>query len=307
MGKKKRNFVHFSNNKILREMFTSNLVLTIPNVLKLIGISLFILAPVRPQWGDEQVKTEQSGVDIVSVIDTSGSMKALDFEIDGERADRLFIVKNVLKEFIKQRKGDRVSLVTFGETAFTLSPLTSDLKSLDKVVDELQIGMAGESTALGNALGVAVKRLKSLEAKTKIVILLTDGRNNSGEVTPSEMASVAKELGIKVYTIGVGKKGGQAPFPINSFFGKKIVYQNVDLDDETLISIAKETNGKYFNATNTEELKNIYTQIDRLEKREVKSFSHVKYRDYYHYPLIFGLLILLIESFLRTIKWRVFP
>ena len=193
-------------------MFASNLIVTIPNLLKYVGISLLIFALVRPQYGDEQVKTEQSGVDIVTVIDTSGSMKALDFEIDGERADRLFIVKKVLTDFIQQRKGDRVSIVTFGETAFTLSPLTSDLKSLEKVVSDLQIGMAGESTALGNALGVAVKRLKSLEAKTKIVILLTDGRNNAGEVTPLEMASVAKELGIKVYTIGVGKKGGRLLF-----------------------------------------------------------------------------------------------
>ena len=127
-----------------------------------------------------------------------------------------------MKEFIKQRKGDRVSLVTFGETAFTLSPLTSDLKSLDKVVDELQIGMAGESTALGNALGVAVKKAqKAWKQKTKIVILLTDGRNNSGEVTPSEMASVAKELGIKVYTIGVGKKGGKHHFLSIAFLEKK--------------------------------------------------------------------------------------
>ena len=269
--------------------------------------TVFILSLSRPQLGDEQKRTNETGRDLVILVDTSGSMKALDFKIDGENIDRLSVVKKVLRDFVNKRKGDRISLISFGDYPVTLSPLTLDTSSLGETIDQLEIGMAGESTAIGSALGLGVKRIKNIKAEEKIIILMTDGRNNSGDVSPEQMSTVAKELGIRIYTIGLGRTNGEAPFLVNGFFGKKVVYRNVDLDDETLKKISRTSGGKYFNALDTKALEEVYQDIDKLEKRESEMFSHVNYRDLYPYLLAFLALLVLLEAGMRVTRWRVFP
>jgi Ca-activated chloride channel homolog len=276
-------------------------------ILRYLTLAFLIVALMRPQEGEEKEQIPESGVDIVLAVDTSGSMKALDFEIDQERVNRLQVVKKVLKEFINNRRGDRMSIVTFGETAFTLAPLTSDVDSLMSITEELEIGMAGEATAIGSAMGVAINRLKQLDAQSKIIILLTDGRNNAGKVGPIEMSDVAREVGAKVYTIGIGKIGGRAPFEVDSFFGKRTIYQNVDLDVGTLTKIAENTGGIFFNATNMDELNSIYGKINELEKREIKVHKFVNYKDHYFYFLFIGIFILILEVFFRTFRLKSFP
>ena len=309
ISKKRRGqfFIDHSFTGKLNNTSKSDELVRIVHLLRYIALILLIVALMRPQEGEELEQIPESGVDIVLAIDTSGSMKALDFERNGERINRLEIVKDVLKNFIIERKGDRMSVVTFGETAFTLSPLTSDVNSLLKIVGELEIGMAGEATAIGSSMGVAINRLKNLDAQTKIIILLTDGRNNAGKVGPIEMSDVAKEIGAKVYTIGIGKADGRAPFEVDSFFGKRIVYQNVDLDVETLTKIANNTGGQFFNATNLDELTKIYQKIDNLEKREIKVKKLMNYKDHHFYFLLLGILLLVSESFIRSFKLRSFP
>ena len=279
-------------------------------ILKLINLFayiVFVLSLARPQYGNKQKKINDSGRDLVVVVDTSGSMKALDFKIEGENTDRLSVVKQVLKKFVQKRQGDRISVISFGDYPVTLSPLTLDTSSLEDTVDEMEIGMAGESTAIGSALGLAIKRVKDIKAEDKIIILMTDGRSNSGDVSPLQMAGVAKELGIKIYTIGIGASDGKAPFLVNGFFGKRVVYQNLDLDDRTLIEISESTKGKYFNALDSDSLSGIYDDIDKLEKRESEMFSHVEYKDYYPQLILFLLFLLMMELLLRITLIRVSP
>ena len=309
ISRKRRNhfFIEHSLTDQIKDSLSSNNLVRFFHVLRYLILFFLVLAIMRPQEGEELEQVPESGVDIVMAIDTSGSMKALDFEKDGDRINRLHVVKDVLKDFIIKRKGDRMSVVTFGETAFTLSPLTSDVNSLLQITNELEIGMAGEATAIGSAMGVAINRLKNLDAETKIIILLTDGRNNAGKVGPIEMSDVAKEIGAKVYTIGIGKINGRAPFEVDSFFGKRIIYQNVDLDVETLTKIATNTGGQFFNATNLEELGQIYQKIDELEKREIKVKKLMNYKDHYFYFLLIGIILFKMELVFRSLKLRSFP
>ena len=179
------------------------------------------------------------------------------------------MVKDVVTEFVENRESDRLGLVVFGEEAFTQCPLTLDHNILLSLLDKLAIGIAGDSTAIGSAIGIAVKRLKDLESESKVIILLTDGRNNAGDLLPLQAAEIAKSYGIKIYTIGVGTRG-KAPFLVDTVFGKRYMYQEVDIDEDTLKKISTLTGAKYFRATDLESLKDIYQQIDRLEKTEVK-------------------------------------
>ena len=276
-----------------------------PIILRFIAITLFIIAFARPQEGHKRTEILSQGVDIVLAIDTSGSMQALDFKKDGTQVTRLSVVKDVVAEFVKNRETDRIGMVVFGANAFTQCPLTLDQNILLSFLDKLKIGMAGDATAIGSAIGISARRLKDLKSKSKVIILLTDGRNNSGAISPLQAAEIAKSLGIKVYTIGVGKRG-KAPFLVDSIFGKRLIYQNVDIDEEVLNKISKMTDAKYFRATDLKSLKDIYKQIDLLEKSEVKSIDHSEHKELFHYFLIPGLILLLTEivfsnSFLRRL------
>jgi len=239
-------------------------------------------------------------------LDTSGSMQAMDFQIDDNPATRLTAVKKVVREFIEKREMDRIGLVVFGEEAFTQSPLTLDKGLLITLVDQMQIGMAGDRTAIGSAIAVGGKRLKELKAKSKTLILLTDGRHNAGTVTPEEAAEAVRALGVKIYAIGVGGKG-PAPFKVDTAFGPRLIHQEVDLDEQTLKKVASIGGGQYYRAADSEQLSEIYEIIDREEKTEVKVKEYFHFRELYYYLLIPALILLGAEILLRSTFVRVIP
>ncbi|MFC1814651.1 VWA domain-containing protein [Thermodesulfobacteriota bacterium] len=278
----------------------------VPLALRTACLILLILTAARPQLFNVSREIRSSGVDIMICLDTSGSMQALDFQLDGKPVSRLTAVKKVVSEFIAKRESDRIGLVVFGEEAFTQSPLTLDKGLLLNLVEKMEIGMAGDRTAIGSALAIGGKRLKDLKAKSRILILLTDGRHNAGTVTPEQAAEAVRALGIKTYTIGVGGTG-PAPFRVKTFFGTRIVKQRVDLDDVTLKKIARIGEGKYFRAADSKQLSEIYDIIDQEEKTDimVKEFFH--FRELYHYLLIPALILFGLEILLRTTILRVIP
>ena len=278
----------------------------LPLVLRMIAISLLVLALARPQEGHKSTEILSVGVDIMFALDTSRSMRALDFIKDEKRDTRLAMVKDVVSQFIENRPNDRMGMVVFGSEAYTQCPLTLDQEILQSFLSKLDIGMAGDSTAIGSAIGIAVKRLKDLESKSKVIILLTDGRNNAGNLPPLQAAQTAKAFGIKIHTIAVGTHG-KAPFLVNSIFGQRYVYQQVDIDEDTLKKISDLTGGQYFRATNLESLKAIYKQIDEMEKSEVKVIDHSEYTELFHYLLIPGILLLLLEIALSNTVLRRIP
>ena len=302
------NAILYSSISPLKEVgfHRSEFLEVIPTILRFIAIALFIAAFARPQQGNKKTEIISQGVDIVLAIDTSGSMQALDFKENNSPVTRLKVVKDVVSDFIKNRDKDRIGMVVFGDEAFTQSPLTLDHQILDSFLSKLKIGMAGDSTAIGSAIGISIKRLKDLKSKSKVIILLTDGRSNSGKISPLQAAEIAKNLGIKIYTIGVGKKG-KAPFLVDTILGKRLIYQNVDIDEKTLKNISKMTNAQYFRATDTETLKSIYEHINLLEKSEVKTLDHSEYTELFHYFLIPGLLLLITEIILSNSIIRKIP
>jgi Ca-activated chloride channel homolog len=278
----------------------------LPLLLRLAAVSLLIIALAHPQAGRKQTEVLSEGVDIILTIDTSGSMQAMDFMIDGQEATRLDAVKAVVSDFIQRRPGDRLGMVVFGQEAFTQAPLTLDHDLLQTLLKDLTIGMAGDATAIGSAIGVSVNRLKDLKAKAKIVVLLTDGQNNAGDLAPAQAAEAAAAFGVKIYTIGVGSEG-PAPFLIDTPFGKQTVYQEADLDEPTLRKIAEITHARYFRAKDTGSLSQIYGEIDRLEKSEAKVKEYMEYEERFHWFLIPGLLLLLAEIVLTRTWLRKIP
>lgn len=275
-------------------------------LMRLLVLILLILSVARPQTGRSFSEVDTEGVDMVLTIDTSGSMKALDLKWEGKNVTRLAVVQQVLGKFIESRPHDRIGMVVFGEEAFTQAPLTHDNRLLTGFVDQMFIGMAGESTAIGSAIAIAVKRLKDLEAPSKVIILLTDGENTAGKVLPIPAAEAAKELGIKIYTIGVGSEG-EVPFETDGFFGKRIQYAPVTLDEGLLKEIASLTGGKYFRATNTESLEKIYQQIDELEKTEAKVKEYHEYEERFSYFLFPAFFLFLLEFLLARTRLRRLP
>jgi len=271
----------------------------VPLILRILCLILLVLTAARPQFYNVSREIRSPGVDIVMCIDTSGSMQALDFELNSEPVTRLTAVKKVVSDFIRKREVDRIGLVVFGEEAFTQAPLT-----LDKGL--LLGGMAGDRTAIGSALAIGGKRLKDLKAKSKILILLTDGRHNAGDLTPEQAAEAVQTLGVKIYTIGVGGQG-PAPFRVKALIGTRIVRRKVDLDESTLKRIADIGGGKYFRATDTEGLAEIYDIIDRAEKTEVKVKEFFHFRELYPYFLIPALILLGLEIFLKSTILRTVP
>ena len=275
-------------------------------MLRCLVIALFVVALARPQSSTKATEVLTEGIDIMLCLDTSGSMQALDFKWGSERQNRLQVVKRVVSEFIRGRKNDRIGMVVFGEEAFTQCPLTLDYGVLLNFLDRVEIGMAGDSTAIGSALGTCAKRLKGLKSKSKVVILLTDGRNNAGSLSPETAAEIAKTFDIKAYTIGVGTEG-EVPFLVDSIFGKRYVYQRVDLDEDTLREIAEITGGTYFKATNTKALEEIYNQIDKLEKTKVEVKEYMEYEELFGWFLLPGLACMLLEVILGNTRFRKIP
>jgi Ca-activated chloride channel homolog len=300
--------VHFPSLATLKALRPSkvDLYAGLPYIIRFLAMTLLVIALARPQEGHKSTEILSVGVDIMLALDTSGSMRALDFIEEEKRITRLSVVKGVVSEFIENRPTDRIGMVVFGEQTYTQCPLTLDQGILQSFLSKLEIGMAGDSTAIGSAIGIAVKRLKDLDSASKVIILLTDGRNNAGTLAPLQAAQTAKTFGIKIHTIGVGTQG-KAPFLVNSIFGQRYVYQEVDIDETTLTEISKITGGQYFRATDLESLKNIYNQIDEMEKSEVKVIDHSEHKELFHYFLVPSLMLLLLEVSLSNTLLRRIP
>ncbi len=278
----------------------------VPMALRMCCLVLLVLAAARPQLYNVSREIRSPGVDMVLCLDTSGSMQALDFKLDGKPVSRLTAVKKVVSEFIKKRETDRIGLVVFGEEAFTQSPLTADKGLLLGLIDKMEVGMAGDRTDIGSAIAIGGKRLKDLKAKSKILILLTDGVHNAGNLTPEQAAEAVRTLGIKVYAIAVGGEG-LAPFKVKTPFGTRIIQQRVELDEKTLKKVAKTGGGRYFKAADTKQLDEIYDMIDKEEKTNVKIKEFFHFKELYAYFLVSAIILLGMEIFLRITFLRKIP
>lgn len=264
-----------------------------PFYFRLLALVLFVIALAGPRSVLEEINHQTQGVDIILAIDASGSMAAEDFTLNGQRYNRLEVVKDVVKEFIDARRSDRLALVAFAGLAYTVSPLTTDYGWLKANLDRVSLNMMEDGTAIGSAISVSLSRLKKSEAKSKLVVLLTDGVNNRGKVDPLSAAKAAQALGVRIYTIGAGTNGS-APYPVKDIWGRK-GYQNVsvEIDEKTLKTIADTTSGRYFRATDTDSLREIYREIDRLEKTKIQESGYRDYKELFGYFLGAGLLLLL--------------
>lgn len=247
----------------------------LPFALRAAAFGLLVVALARPQQIEQNVRTSSEGIDIMLAIDVSASMLARDFE-----PDRITAAKEVAGSFISDRYGDRIGLVAFAAEAFTQSPLTTDQSTLQTLLAQIRSGLIDDSgTAIGNGLATAINRLRESDAKSKVVILLTDGVNNRGEITPITAAEIAKAQNIRVYTIGVGTEG-MAPYPAVDMFGNiTFVKQKVEIDEKTLTAMAEMTGGRYFRATDNAKLKAIYDEINQLEKSKVEVTEHLSYHE----------------------------
>lgn len=271
------------------------------------ALALMILAMARPRQGTVHSTVKSPGINIVIALDTSGSMAALDFTREGKVVDRLTAVKEVVEKFVAGRSGDRIGLVVFGTEAFTQIPLTRDYSTISTILSEVEIGAAGEQTAIGDALGISLKRLGDIKSASNVVVLLTDGENNAGELEPSLAAELAAKRGVKVYTIGVGTKG-KVPFLVNHpLFGERYIYQEVSMDEGALKEIAKATGGLYFRAEDSKALAAIWATIDRMEKSEVEVTSWTEYREYYRFPLLLALVLLVLSVTLGNTRFLRVP
>lgn len=258
--------------------------------LRVIALAALIVAFARPQTGvtGENVMTE--GIDIVLALDISSSMLAEDLE-----PNRLEAAKQVAKEFVRGRRNDRIGLVIFAGEAFTQAPLTLDHEVVATLLDELRVGMIEDGTAIGMGLATAVKRLRNSDAESKVVILLTDGRNNRGEIDPLTAAQMAQAMGTKVYAIGAGTRGMTRVPVTDQFGGRRYVPMRVEIDEDALKETAQLTGGRYFRATDRESLESIYREIDELETTEMEVQHFTRYGELFHYPLTFGLALLVLE------------
>ncbi|MFZ0392163.1 MAG: VWA domain-containing protein [Calditrichia bacterium] len=273
-------------------------------ILRLLVLSLFILGLARPQSGTRQQQITTEGIDIIMVLDVSSSMLAEDFKPD----NRLEAAKKVAQEFIQGRVNDRIGLVIFAGEAFTQSPLTLDYGVLVDLLEKIKVApREWDGTAIGNGLATAVARLKDSKSKSKVVILLTDGQNNSGEVDPQTAAHIAETFGVRVYTIGAGKHGTALMPQDDPLFGRRYVPVPVKIDEDLLKRISNETNGQYFRATDTEKLREIYSQIDQLEKTKIEVKEFTRYRELFVNYAGAGIALLLLELVLAGSWLRKLP
>lgn len=262
----------------------------VPIVLRLLAILAMVIALARPVVVHHESETTTEGVDIVLAMDISGSMLARDFT-----PDRLSASKRLATEFVAERTGDRLSVVAFAGEAFTQCPLTADQAAVGTMLSRLRSGVVEDGTAIGNGLATAINRLRESGAKSKVVVLLTDGVNNRGQISPIMAAEIARDLGIKVYTIGVGSRD-KAPMPaIDPFGNQTFVMADVEIDEELLRNIASTTSGRYFRANDNEALRNIYQQINELEKSEVQVTHYTSYDELFGRWLLLALLLLALE------------
>lgn len=262
----------------------------LPFMLRMAALVMFIIALARPVEITHEQETTTDGIDIVLSMDISGTMLARDF-----KPDRLTAAKRLAAEFVAERRGDRIAVVAFAGEAFTQAPLTSDQATIETMLSRLRSGVVEDGTAIGNGLATAINRLRESGAKSKVIILLTDGVNNRGQISPLMAAEIARDMGIKVYTIGVGTRG-RAPYPAVDIFGNQTtVMADVEIDEELLEEIASMTGGKYYRAVNDEALREIYAEINTLEKSKVQVTDYQTYEELFLMWVILGLALLCAE------------
>lgn len=301
--------VRFSCDDLLKGL-SSSFRVKLSNKLiyiRILSVLMFVIALARPQSPVYDSKILSEGIDIVLAIDCSTSMLAEDFKLAGKRQNRLDVVKSVVKDFVNGRSNDRIALVAFASRAYTVCPLTLDYGWLLTNLERVRIGLIEDGTAVGSGIAVSLNRLKNTAAKSKVIILLTDGRNNTGKIVPLVAAEAAKALRVKIYAIGAGSRG-LVPYPAKDFFGNT-VYQpvNIDIDEDTLMKISSETGGKYYRATDTDSLRGIYKEIDRLEKTSIEGLNYQEYNELFTVFLSIGLALLFCEIILSNTLLRKLP
>jgi Ca-activated chloride channel family protein len=276
-------------------------------LLPVIAAALMIVGLARPQRTQSQTTVTANGIDIVLALDISGSMQALDFKVDNVRVNRVAIVKSVVSKFIDERPNDRIGLIAFAAAPYIVSPLTLDHDWLQQNLERINVGLGDDGTAIGSAIAAAVNHLRTTATKSKVVILLTDGVNNTGKIPPLAAAEAARALGVKVYTIGVGVRG-KAPIPVRDQSGRThVVMAYVDVDEATLQAVAEETGGRFYRATDTDSLQKIYEQINRYETsaQSVEKFEHVE--ELYRWTLLPSLGLLGLWVLLQHTRYRRLP
>jgi Ca-activated chloride channel family protein len=275
--------------------------------LGLLSFALLVIAFARPRHGKGSTEVEASGIDIMLTLDVSGSMEALDFKLDGKPVNRLEVVKNVVRKFVAQRPNDKLGLLAFAGRPYLVSPLTMDHEFLANRLAGVKMGQVEDGTAIGSAIASSVDHLRDSNAKSRIIILLTDGVNNAGAVNPLTAAEAAKALGIKIYTIGAGTRG-EAPMPVRDTFGRiRLQTVKVEIDEEMLQQVAAITGGQSFRATDTDSLEKIYESINQLETTTRKLKKYQQYDELYLWFLVPGLCLLLLELLLAQTRFRRLP
>jgi Ca-activated chloride channel family protein len=278
-----------------------NIIRHIPFVLRIAALSLIIIAIARPRSSTKLDKVQSEGIDIMLTMDVSTSMLARDFT-----PDRISAAKDIAIEFISQRPSDRMGIVVFAGESYTQCPLTTDRATLINLMKEVSTNLLEDGTAIGNGLATAVARLKDSDAKSRVIILLTDGVNNSGEIAPETAADIAKTYGIRVYTIGVGANG-EAPYPVMTPWGVDIQKVKVEIDEQLLTNIANETGGRYFRATDNTKLAEIYSEIGKMEKTRTTIDSFPVYKELFLGYAVAALICLMLELLLNVFVIRRLP
>ncbi|MCP5106120.1 MAG: VWA domain-containing protein [bacterium] len=305
LRKRGKRFIFYSSKKLLKDSSHTFRSVLIRNlfIFKLVALVLFIVALARPQLVNYYDKENKKGIDILISLDISGSMASIDFK----PRNRLEVAKEVIAGFIQKRETDRLGLVIFAGTSYTKCPLTVDYEILKYFLADTAIGELEDGTALGMALATSVNRIRYSKSRTKIIILLTDGVNNRGEIDPRDAAKIAKDFNVKVYTIGVGTRG-KAPYPVRDSFGRKQhIMVDVQIDEELLKEIANNTGGLYFRATDKDSLQRIFAEIDRWEKTEISTRRYYNARDLYIYFILAAFIFLLFAEFAKRTFLRSLP
>ncbi|MEH8020983.1 VWA domain-containing protein [Rheinheimera metallidurans] len=278
---------------------TSRHWLSLNSVLALLIWLLLVTAATQPRWLGEPITMPQQGRDLMLALDLSGSMEIADMLYNGQSMNRLDAVKQVVSDFLKRRQGDRIGLILFADAAYQQTPLTFDLVTVQKMLDDSVLRLVGTRTAIGEAIGLAVKRLNTYESSNKVLILLSDGANTAGNIQPLEALQLAKAAGVKIHTVGVGAE----QMIQQSVFGQRIINPSHDLDEPLLIQLAEETNGRYFRARDLNELNKIYQLIDQLEPIERDGVTYRPQRSLLHWPLGLALVLSFVLAAF-SINWR---
>lgn len=274
----------------------------LPFVLRCAAMALLIVALARPQSSEQGSRTSTEGIDIILAMDVSGSMLAQDF-----KPDRITVAREVASKFIVDRVNDRIGIVVFAGESFTQSPLSTDKRTLTNLMSQIRSGIIEDGTAIGNGLASAVNRLRDSDSKSKVVILLTDGVNNSGQITPLTAADIAASYGIKVYTIGVGTRGTALMPGYDRWGGRVLAPVQVEIDEETLTQIAEKTGGEYFRATDNKTLQQVYDKINELEKTKIETDDFTKYNELFAKYALIALALLVLEFLIGKLWLRRIP